>query len=283
MDGSILGPPANSAKAKPSSSDEKAPDSSDNTTSPRGVGWPKGKKRKKAAAKESFDPNKPLNAYNFFMKEKREKVRAENPTFTFTEITKRVAQDWRALSIEQKQQYTDAAELDKGRYAKEIAAYKRNDSLRNVARDCKRVKEEFPTDDGSGFTIPIFTEEFLDHNKVREAELRQLRKSNTDYEQQNAVLEKMIENTRTAKAKLEEETVQQRCHNQALMQHLEQMRSTLVEGFSQIPLPGEKEGPTLQTIDAYISKLHGLLESQSTTSPLYVRVREVVQRLDLHG
>lgn len=47
MDGSVLGPPVLAGKAKPSSSDEKAPDSSDNTTSVRGVGWPKGKKRKK--------------------------------------------------------------------------------------------------------------------------------------------------------------------------------------------------------------------------------------------
>lgn len=32
--------------------------------------------------------------------------------------------------------------------------------------------------------IPIFTEQFLQHNKVRESELKQLRKANSDYEQQ---------------------------------------------------------------------------------------------------
>lgn len=47
MDGTVLGPPASAGKTKPSSSDEKAPDSSDNATPVRGVGWPKGKKRKK--------------------------------------------------------------------------------------------------------------------------------------------------------------------------------------------------------------------------------------------
>lgn len=44
--------------------------------------------------------------------------------------------------------------------------------------------------DLGNFDIPIFTEEFLDHNKTRDAELRQLRKINTDYEQQNAILSK---------------------------------------------------------------------------------------------
>lgn len=32
--------------------------------------------------------------------------------------------------------------------------------------------------------IPIFTDQFLHHNKQRESELRQLRKANSDYEQQ---------------------------------------------------------------------------------------------------
>lgn len=47
MEKPVLGPPVISSKSKPTSSDEKAPDSSDNTTSLRRVGWPKGKKRKK--------------------------------------------------------------------------------------------------------------------------------------------------------------------------------------------------------------------------------------------
>jgi len=38
--------------------------------------------------------------------------------------------------------------------------------------------------DFTGFDIPIFTEEFLDHNKACETELRQLRKATSDYEAQ---------------------------------------------------------------------------------------------------
>lgn len=47
MNGGVLGPPVVTGKTKPTSSDEKAPDSSDCATPVRGVGWPKGKKRKK--------------------------------------------------------------------------------------------------------------------------------------------------------------------------------------------------------------------------------------------
>ncbi|KAI8436861.1 hypothetical protein MSG28_010313 [Choristoneura fumiferana] len=37
---------------------------------------------------------------------------------------------------------------------------------------------------GGDTDIPIFTDQFLQHNKLRESELRQLRKANSDYEQQ---------------------------------------------------------------------------------------------------
>lgn len=204
--------------------------------------------------KDSVDPQKPLNAYNWYIKENREKIRAQNPTWNFTEITKKLAQDWKSLTAAQKQQYTDSAEVDKERYARELSAYKQSDAYRSFIKNqknkdsIKKLKENsnnsLPEDlnqdknDGTGFDIPIFTEEFLDHNKLREAELRQLRKSNTDYEQQNSILEKLIENTKTAISKLEEETVQQRCHNQALQQHLDQMRVTLTDAFKEISLPG---------------------------------------------
>lgn len=74
---------------------------------------------------------------------------------------------------------------------------------------------------------------------AREAELRQLRKSNTDYEQQNAILQKHIENMKAAVEKLEVETMQQRNNNVALQQHLDHMRATLTASFQNIPLPGK--------------------------------------------
>merc|ERR1712126_544369 len=43
-------------------------------------------------------------------------------------------------------------------------------------------------ENSNSFDIPIFTEEFLDHNKARELELKQLRKQTGEFEEQNAVL-----------------------------------------------------------------------------------------------
>lgn len=92
--------------------------------------------------------------------------------------------------------------------------------------------------DFSNLDIPIFTEEFLDHNKTQDAELRQLRKSNTDYEQQNAILQKHIESMKGAIEKLENEIMQQRKNNGSLQQHLDHLRTTLANGFAGVKLPG---------------------------------------------
>lgn len=118
----------------------------------------------------------------------------------------------------------------------------------------------------SGFDIPIFTEEFLDLNKcesnvcllliiiilclklqliiylclspAREAELRQLRKSSTDYELQNASLSRIVDSMKTAVTSLESEINAQRANNLALSRHLEQLRASLAAAFHAVALPG---------------------------------------------
>lgn len=72
---------------------------------------------------------------------------------------------------------------------------------------------------------------------AREAELRQLRKSNTEYEEQNAILTKHIENMKSAIEKLEGENAQHRTNNIALQQHLEGLRNMLIDSFADFPLP----------------------------------------------
>lgn len=202
-----------------------------------------------------------------YLNERRESVRAANPNLPFAEITKLLASEWSNLPADRKQQYLDAAEQDRERYAREFSAYKQTEAYKiftqaqtekkmkepkddpipkavivpqpTVPKDEARLRTGEKDPDFTNFDIPIFTEEFLDHNKTREAELRQLRKSNTDYEQQNSILQKHIENMKTAIEKLETETSQQRNNNVALQQHLDHLRTTLTTNFSSVRLPGK--------------------------------------------
>ncbi|KAJ0069931.1 hypothetical protein NL108_016662, partial [Boleophthalmus pectinirostris] len=115
--------------------------------------------------------------------------------------------------------------------------------------------------DRTVFDIPIFTEEFLNHSKgksaffflnparfyitclhfflctAREAELRQLRKTNMEYEERNAALQKHVESMRGAVERLEGDVMQERGRNSLLQQHLETLRQALTSSFSSVPLP----------------------------------------------
>lgn len=273
-------------------------------------GWPKGKKRKKVI-RDVNAPRQPLTGYVRFLNERREAVRSENPGLSFSEITKLLGSEWTKLPQHEKQRYLDEAEKDKERYLKELEAYQQTEAYKLFMKkqsDKKRKTEGLDEgeggvsvngsnmdsllqdstnredDDSVAFDIPIFTEEFLDHNKNREAELRQLRKQNTEYEEQNAILSKHIENMKQAIEKLEVEAVQQRSNNLALQHHLDALRSTLTANFAAVPLPGTNEVPTLETVDTYMTKLHSLiLDSPQENESLIATVRDIVGRLNFEG
>lgn len=66
-----------------------------------------------------------------------------------------------------------------------------------------------------------------------------MRKTNMEYEERNAALQKHVESMRSAVERLEGDVLQERTRNSLLQQHLDQLRSVLTNSFSNVPLPGE--------------------------------------------
>ena len=64
-------------------------------------GWPKGKRRKKA--RDMNAPKQPLTGYVRFLNDRRDKVRADNPALSFSEITKLLGAEWSRLQQHEKQ------------------------------------------------------------------------------------------------------------------------------------------------------------------------------------
>jgi len=267
-------------------------------------GWPKGKKRKRPL-KDANAPRQPLTGYVRFLNDRREKIRADNPGLTFSEITKLLGSEWTKLAQMEKQRYLDEAERDKERYLKELEAYHQTDaykvfSQKQQEKKSKEASESAQATNGGidvlhesvnnntnsnpAFDIPIFTEEFLDHNKAREGELRQLRKQNTEFEEQNAILSKHVDNMKAAIEKLKVESVQQHQNNNALQTHLDMLRTTLTANFQSVPLPNTHEVPALDSIDTYMAHLHAvILDSPQENESLIATVREIVGRLNFEG
>jgi len=260
-------------------------------------GWTKGKKRKKGV-KDNNAPKQPLSGYLRFINERRDILRQEQPSLSFAELSKMLGAEWQNLQSHEKQRYLDKADKDKEKYLKDLEAYQKTDSYKMFRKQMdKKNKEEAQTsevmptvqtasaqdqEESGTFDIPIFTEEFLDHNKARESELRQLRKQSMELEEQNAVLSKHTDNMKQAVHRLEVEAAQHRENNQALSSHLDTLRSRLSQAFSSLPLPGSGLLPTVDTIDSYMARLHSLiLDSPDDNEELISTVREVVGKLHL--
>uniref|UniRef100_A0AAQ4Q4F5 High mobility group protein 20A n=1 Tax=Gasterosteus aculeatus aculeatus TaxID=481459 RepID=A0AAQ4Q4F5_GASAC len=260
---------------------------------PRRGNWTKGRKRKKPM-KDSNAPKAPLTGYVRFMNDRREQLRAERPDVPFPEITRMLGNEWSKLPPEDKQRYLDEAERDKERYMRELEKYQKTEAYKHFTRKVQekqkgkrhRGGELWLDKDAEGkdrtvFDIPIFTEEFLNHSKAREAEMRQLRKTNMEYEERNAALQKHVESMRGAVERLEGDVMQERGRNGLLQQHLETLRQALASSFAAVPLPASGETPTLDSIDSYMKKLHSIIVgSPQENEHLINTVRDVVNRLD---
>lgn len=263
---------------------------------PKKRGWPKGKKRKKVLPN---GPKAPVTGYVRFLNARREQMRAQYPDLPFPEITKRLGAEWSRLAPGDKQRYLDEAEREKLQYVRELKEYQQSEAYKITSakiQDKKVKKEDSPSviiNTSSGpaiqkiptdlprFDIPIFTEEFLDQNKAREAELRRLRKANVEFEEQNAVLQRHIKDMYSAKERLEAELGQDELRTQTLHKQLLAIKHTLVSNLSAVALPGTGETPSLGNLDSYLSRLNGALESHPQKHrALLSQLREVLSHLD---
>lgn len=225
-------------------------------------------------------------------------MRARYPDLPFPEITKRLGAEWTRLAPNDKQRYLDEAEREKMQYAQELKEYQQTEAFHITSAKIqdRRIKKDAPSvtisassgsslqkasDFSSRFDIPIFTEEFLDQNKAREAELRRLRKANIEFEEQNAVLQRHIKDMYTAKERLEAELGQDEQRTQALHKHLLAIKHTLVNSLSTVPLPGTGETASLGNLDSYLSRLSGVLEGNPHKHrALLTQLCEVLAHLD---
>ena len=136
----------------------------------------------------------------------------------------------------------------------------------------------------AGFDIPIFTEEFLEHSKAREQEMRQLRKEVTELEQQNSFLQKHLENMSQSSAKIQSDMEKLKISTGTAQKHAEMFKQTMLHCFGNLPLPNSQEYPTPANIDDYIMKLYSMVATQqmdnSINSQFVMHVKSTLSKIN---
>jgi hypothetical protein len=247
----------------------------------------------KRRKKDPSAPKAPLNGYLVYFNEERADMRSKNPGMSFGELTKIIAAKWKELPTEEKQKYINEAEIDKERYVKEMADYKKSDSYRQYIKENTQAKMARHSDDSqifdpmlnsslngmktnpqepnlnwlqqeaniAGFDVPVFTEEFIEHSKNREHEMRQLRKEINELEQQNSVLHKHIDSLKQTTTKIDSDIDRFKNSNGLLQKNIDLFRQTILHCFNNIPLPNTQDYPTPQNIDDYIMRIYSIVNS----------------------
>ncbi|XP_050063346.1 high mobility group protein 20A-like isoform X2 [Aphis gossypii] len=274
----------------------------------------KGKKRRKCL-RDKTAPRPPHSGYIRFLNDRRDQFRSENPNLPFAEITKELAAEWNQLPADKKQHYLSAAEQERVKYVEELAAYRKTDAYKNfIQRKMKKNKvntqiqedQEFKKEKSSVDTklkkdqelvkvkssndnintvydIPIFTDEFLNFSKGRDSDLRYLRKTVTDQEQEVAVLDKHIENMKNGIVKLEANTEKLQAGCSKYEEHLIKLRPLLLNAFAGISFPDNIEPPTNETIDTFMVNLATTLTTATgtDTDPSWIEeVKKAISNLD---
>lgn len=256
------------------------------------------RKRSKRRRLNPDAPRYPLTGYVRYTNERRSSIKEENPTKSHIEITKQLASEWLQLPEEKRKAYMDEAEKDKMRYIAEMKEYSKTHKV-EFRRKKKKKKENssdepkhepqhsFPTTTTTTQEKPlkegdrdiqIFTEEFLEHNKEVESELKIIRKKLMDLEQQNSNLERYVESMKGGVEKLEVEQSALNTKNFALEKYVKELKSLLTNALSGVALP-DKKTPTMENIEMYMHELSNLTGTPATLT----KAKDLIRKLDFHS
>lgn len=130
--------------------------------------------------------------------------------------------------------------------------------------------------------IPIFTGQFLEHNRQMETELKKIRKMNTDIDQQNSVLEKYAESVQLGIDKLHGEIDEVNGDNERLTAYLHELRAKLAAQLQHLAIPSEPDGATIDNVDKFMDDLYGMAQTNEHGPASLNKAKDLLRKVDLN-
>lgn len=135
----------------------------------------------------------------------------------------------------------------------------------------------------AGFDVPIFTEEFIEHSKSREQEIRQLRKDVAELERQNDLIQKNIENIRKSMGNVDMDYNGLHAQNDQIQKNINIMRQTLLNCFKN---GNPQERIELDNLDEYVFKMNSFLKQQGSfddaSANYFMHVKSIISKINFN-
>lgn len=87
-------------------------------------------------------PKRPLNAYTMYLQDNYTSVKEKNPKAENNEIFSLVAEKWKKVKKDEKEEYMKKAEADRERYEKEIEAFEKEHGIRGRTKSTQRFFDD---------------------------------------------------------------------------------------------------------------------------------------------
>lgn len=101
----------------------------------------KGKPPKKPKQPDAM-PKRPQSSYFIFSNERRNELKTQYPDKKITELSKLIADEWKAKTAEEKKVYEQQAAVNKEKYHKTMEEYKQTDEYKTYQYEVEQWKKE---------------------------------------------------------------------------------------------------------------------------------------------
>ena len=119
-------------------------------------------------------------------------------------------------------------------------------------------------------------------NADLESQLRKLRQSSANLEEENALLSRHVDSMKVAVERVQNEVQKQEEKNAQMQTHLSTIREVLTLAFKDIAIPNSNERPTVGSIDGYIGKLKEVITIEPEKHPVLVeKVAIIANQLEM--
>lgn len=115
-----------------------------------------------------------------------------------------------------------------------------------------------------------------------EAELKRIRKMNTDIDQQNSVLEKYADSVQNGISKTQTEIDELKCDNGKLAAYLNELRTKLVGKLQHLCIPNEPNGANMENIDKFMEELFVMAQTNEHGPASLNKAKDLLRKVDLN-
>lgn len=95
-------------------------------------------------------PKRAITAFFCYQRERKKTIKEENHGLDHKSLIRKMAEEWKSMSKEEKRKYIEESNIDKTRYRKARIEY--NEEMKKLKEEAKKKKDEIPQEENPNYS-----------------------------------------------------------------------------------------------------------------------------------